>query len=255
MLRSGLTATLVLATTFTAPAAHGANCLAYLAADAEYERAIIPYTREKKRLEKITSGKIRRALRASKAREEKAKRDAKKAMSAAMAVAKDRWWATIKPAYDVYRKSFPRSFRPCVTLHEKRRRLGARFCNPLGGKAGRAEATARKRFRQIERPASRVKGNAERAAGREYRRAVKAAKQQQRRDANTARAAIRAASFSDPAMKQAQRILRSARRDRLDAYIDAYANPGPYRRKVGRYDRKIVRKVARHERGHRCPKW
>ncbi len=250
MFRFGLGATLMLAIVSSSLSAHGANCLAYLAADVAYERAIAPYSQTKKRLRETAEATYRRAVREARAREAKAKRDAERVRKRAFAAAQRRFLDARKAAYSVYDKSLPSNICRSVTANPK----GAKFCNPIG-KGRRIEEAAKRKFNQALRPAWTAKHNTEKAARRVHFRMVKAAKRQRERDENAATATLRhATALENPSMKKARRIFQQAKLALNDAYIAAYASPGPYRRKVEIYDRDIVLTVARHERKYRCPK-
>lgn len=238
----------------TSPVAHGADCLAYLAADKAarkayeayqkaYEKAGIP----RERAEKEARAKYRRALAAAQAASERARKEAKKARERAYAGIDGRFAEAKKAAYAIYDKSLP----PGVC-----RSIPARLCNPMG-KGRSAEAASARRYRQAVRRALLARDKAKKKARQSYNAALRDASY--RLSEKDKRLGASLESTRLPSMEEPRRARwaarRAAKRARDDAYIAAYANPGPYRRKVGRYDRDVVLKAARYERSRRCPKW
>ena len=248
-------ATLLAAVTLVPPVARGANCLAYLAADAAFERDRTPIDaargKAKERLREAAKARYARAVDAAKAGFSKAKKKAEGARKEAYAAAERRFASARKAAYAIYDKSLPPGACRAVTP-----RGGRTLCNPIG-KGRRIERAARRKYDKALRPAGSTRRNARNAADRVYRSALAAARKRMNGETRRARDARRSAvsrSAIDKAIPAdlAAKISRISRA-RGDAYIAAYANPGPYRRNVGRYERAIVLKAARFERKRYCP--
>ena len=238
------------------PIAWGANCLAYLAADAAFERDRIPIDqameKAKKRLRKAANARYARAVDAAKTRFSKAEKKAEGARKKANAAAERRFVNARKEAYAIYDKSLPPGICRSVLP-----RGGVQLCNPIG-KGRRIEGVASRKYGKAVGPASSVRRKARIAANRVYRRALAVAGERRRREEMQARDARRSATTVS-AIKKAIPVALAAklpriRRARDDAYIAAYADPGPYRRNTRRYDREIVLKAARHERKRHCPR-
>jgi len=247
-------ATMLASVTVAPPVARGANCLAYLAADVAFERDSIPFKqaveKAKKRLQEAANARYASAVDAAKARFSKAEKKAGGARKEAYAAAERPFANARKAAYAIYDKSLPPGICRSVTPGGGRKR-----CNPTG-KERRIERAAKRKYGKAVSPASSVRRKARSAANQVYRRALAAARERRNRETGQAgearRSATKASAIRIPAALGAK--IPKIRRARDDAYIAAYAEPGPYRRNTRRYDREIVLKAARHERMRHCPR-
>ncbi len=247
-------ATMLASVTVAAPVARGANCLAYLAADVAFERDSIPINqaveKAKKRLQEAAYARYASAVDAAKARFSKAEKKPWGARKEAYAAAQRRFVNARKAAYAIYDKSLPPGICRSVTPHGGRKR-----CNSTG-KERRIERAAKRKYGKAVNLASSVRRKARSAARQVYRRALAPARKRRNRETRQAREARRSATkvsaIKIPAALGAK--ISKIRRSRDDAYIAAYAEPGPYRRNTRRYDREIVLKAARHERKRHCPR-
>ncbi len=243
-------ATMLASVTVAPPVARGANCLAYLAADVAFERDSIPINQAKKRLQEPANARYARAVDAAKARFLKAEKKPWGARKEAYAAAQRRFVNARKAAYAIYDESLPPGICRSVTPGGGRER-----CNSTR-KERRIERAAQRKYGKAVSLASSVRRKARIAAQHVYRRALAPARKRRNRETRQAREARRSATkVSAIKIPVALRTkISKIRRSRDDAYIAAYAEPGPYRRNTRRYDREIVLKAARHERKRHCPR-
>ena len=229
-----------------------ANCLAYLTADAAFKKAAAPYLQAKRDAEAKFKDAVSNSRKKFRKAINRAKMYARK-FSTPPHITK-LYRKQIKEAYSIYVKAMPSKSKRSYFLRMNGD-IGVRLVNPL------------QKFSPAEQAAEQAMWAAYKAAKKYFKNARERAKAKRKSEAREAvREAVRIANEDhnkelDIAMvarksalkkhrisyDEAQRVLR-------DAYAKAYENPGPYSRKVSRYDKAIVGKLARHERSKFCPR-
>lgn len=227
----GLSAVLFIMIAAPADDVMAANCLAYMAADATFEKETAPFRRAKK----DADSEFRRAE--SKAQSKRA--EALKQASGRFRNAKprlhivDEYRSRIQEAYSIYVKAVP----------DRKKRLYFLSDGFVRGKT--TLQYDHHRVSSADKAAERAFDTAHKKARKLFEDGVEMTFRQELRAAEVARKS---------ALEKHQRSYDKARRVRDDAYAGAYENPGPYRRPVNRYDMGIVLRAARHERTRFCPK-
>ncbi len=243
MFRPGVAlATLLVAVTVTPPGAYGANCLAYLAADAALERDKIPHVQARNRAKQDAKARYRRAVSAAEVVYQNERKEAKRFRKRKYNDIDRQYEKTMKEAYAIYDKSVPPGICRGVLPGG-----GATFCNPIG-KGVAVENRARRKYYQARRRANTAREKDKKQPDKVYRLTLWVAKRNLSQERNQARATLDSTKFPSPSLDKLKQV-------RDDAYISAYANPGTYSRKVSRYERAVVLKAAAHERKRHCPRW
>ena len=205
----------ILAATTFAPGAHAANCLEYLTAEAAFEEAIAP------------NWKAEAAYRLQLATAEK---DFKKARK------------TAKEAYKRIRGTIARDHRTRISAAWK--------LVLVARKKSRADAiAARKKYKKMRAVISAETDRRGSELESAWNDEIRSAKEARSKAKKSAESAYRTA------MEKNRKGTRAAVKALSDGFMEAYDNPGTgSRRRVSRYDRAIVLRLAKHERFRHCAK-
>ena len=256
------------------------NCLAYLAADAEFSKAADLYRKAEasgtaldirnQAIEAATKGH-RRAISAAETIRMQARDAAIQANRQAVQLAEETYWSAEKAR----KEAAENAWRNAKAVEETRyqARIDALNVRPRDKAAEDASLVALQQAKQARIAAGRLSRVRDPAAVARYERAKETAESAERRALEAADRAFREAKeAADAAARQAQEtaeltyqqartqaleaatpIYEAARERAIDAYVSAYANPSPeLYRDVAGYDRELVLKMALAER-ERCP--